>query len=115
MERIIERVNGITLFSTHTAELGLELARAHSPDLIRMDISLPGMDGYEALELLKLDPATSDIPVIAVSANVTASDIERGRQAGFIDYIAKPLQVDQVLDHVNSTCNEKVNWIDGSF
>ena len=107
MELIVDRIDGVTLLSAHTAELGLEMALTHSPDLIFMDISLPGMDGFEAVELLKSDPATKGIPVVAVSAKVTTSDIERGRQAGFMDYISKPLQVDQMLDLVNGIINSE--------
>ena len=107
MERIVSRIPGLELLSAHTAELGLELALAHSPNLIFMDIGLPGMDGFEAVELLKSDPATTKIPVIAVSASVTNSDIERGRQVGFTDYISKPLQVDQILDRINGVLDRK--------
>lgn len=109
MELIIDRIDGVTLLSAHTAELGLEMALTHTPDLIFMDISLPGMDGFEAVELLKSDPATKGIPVVAVSAKVTASDIERGRKAGFMDYISKPLQVDQMLGLVNGIINSKTD------
>ncbi len=105
MERIVERFSGVELLSAHTAELGLELAMALSPDLIFMDISLPGIDGFKALELLKSDPATRKTRVVAVSANATASDIERGRQAGFADYISKPLEVDQILSHIETSLN----------
>jgi len=109
MERIVERIPNLQLLSAHTAELGLELARAHLPDLIFMDIGLPGMNGYEAIEHLKSDPATAHIPVVAVSASVTKSDIDRGREAGFADYVPKPLQIDQILAHVNNALNRKTN------
>ncbi len=82
-------------------ELGIELARAHRPDLILLDINLPGMDGYQVMEVLKADANLGRIPVIAVTANAMPSDVERGMAAGFADYLAKPLDVvrfDQSID-----------------
>ena len=73
------------------AEIGLTLARAEHPDLILMDIQLPGMDGLEATALLKRDAATRDIPVIALTALAMKGDEERIRAAGCDGYIAKPM------------------------
>ena len=74
------------------AEAGLALARAERPDLILMDIQLPGMDGLAATALLKQDPATAAIPVIALTAMAMKSDQERSHVAGCDAYIAKPLR-----------------------
>jgi two-component system cell cycle response regulator DivK len=82
---------GHTVLSATDAEGGLMLARDEQPDLILMDIQLPGMDGLEAAALLKRDPATRVIPVIALTALAMKGDEERIRAAGCDGYIAKPL------------------------
>lgn len=74
------------------AESGLTLARAVHPDLILMDVQLPGMDGLEATALLKRDPLTSAIPVIALTAMAMKVDQKRSQDAGCDEYIAKPLR-----------------------
>ena len=82
---------GHTVLSAADAEAGLALARDERPALILMDIQLPGMDGLEATALLKRDPATRDIPVIALTALAMKGDEERIRAAGCDGYIAKPM------------------------
>ncbi|MDQ3213106.1 MAG: response regulator [Acidobacteriota bacterium] len=82
---------GHTVFSAADAEAGLALARDERPDLILMDIQLPGMDGLEATALLKSDAATCGIPVIALTALAMKGDEERIRAAGCDGYIAKPM------------------------
>jgi two-component system cell cycle response regulator len=82
-------------------ERGVESARAQRPDLVLCDIQLPGMDGYAVVRALKADPATAAIPVVAVSALAMASDIERGRAAGFDGYVAKPIEPQQFLAQVD--------------
>src|SRR5881394_495982 len=79
------------------AETGLTTARAEQPDLILMDIQLPGMDGLQATALLKLDPATRAIPVIALTALAMKGDEERIRAAGCDGYIAKPMRYQEFL------------------
>lgn len=93
MNDIFEDFDACTLSCAHEAALGIELARAEHPALILMDINLPGMDGYAALALLKADPATRAIPVVALSANAMPADVERGLTAGFADYLTKPLDL----------------------
>ncbi len=78
-------------------ELGLQLASSTRPDLVLLDIQLPGIDGYEVLRRLRLDPATRAIPVLALSANALRSDVERGLAAGFAHYLAKPLDMRLLL------------------
>lgn len=84
------------------AESGLATARARAPDLILMDIQLPGMDGLAATTLLKSDPATAAIPVIALTALAMKEDHERSLQAGCAAYIAKPLRYQQLYALIDS-------------
>ena len=88
---------GHTVISAVDAEAGLTLARSERPDLILMDIQLPGMDGLEATALLKKDEATRKIPVIALTALAMKGDEERIRAAGCDAYIAKPMRYLEVL------------------
>lgn len=97
MEMIAGNLRHLTMLSAHNAELGLELAECHLPDLIFMDINLPGMSGLEALQKLRANPLTRHIPVIALTANATRRDIERGVEAGFNQYLTKPIKVDEVI------------------
>ncbi len=89
---LLLRNAGHAVLSATDAESGLALARAERPDLILMDIQLPGMDGLAATALLKQDPVTAAIPVIAVTAMAMASDREKTRAAGCDGYISKPLR-----------------------
>jgi two-component system, cell cycle response regulator DivK len=88
---------GHAVLSAVDAEAGLTLARAEVPDLILMDIQLPGMDGLEATALLKQDEATRAIPVIALTALAMKGDEQRIRAAGCDDYIAKPIRYQDFL------------------
>src|SRR6202171_2191626 len=88
---------GHSVISATSAETGLTLARAQQPDLVLMDIQLPGMDGLEATALLKSDSATRDIPVVALTALAMKGDEERIRAAGCDGYIAKPLGYQEFL------------------
>jgi two-component system cell cycle response regulator DivK len=88
---------GRTVLTASDAETGLTLARSRRPDLILMDIQLPGMDGLEATALLKTDASTRDIPVIALTALAMKGDEERIRAAGCDSYIAKPLAYREFL------------------
>ncbi len=95
--RLVSQVLGrnplLRLITADTAELGLELASAYCPELILLDINLPEMDGYQLLSVLRSLPPLKDTPVIAISANALHRDIERGRAAGFDDYITKPIDI----------------------
>jgi two-component system, cell cycle response regulator DivK len=93
---------GHTVLSATDAEAGLALARAEQPDLILMDIQLPGMDGLEATALLKQDDATRAIPVVALTALAMKGDEERIRAAGCDGYIAKPMNYKEFLATVES-------------
>lgn len=93
---------GHTVFSAADAEAGVALARSERPDLILMDIQLPGMDGLQATALLKRDDATRGIPVIALTALAMKGDKERILAAGCDGYIAKPLRYQEFLEHVRA-------------
>jgi CheY-like chemotaxis protein len=97
MENIFEDVENAELLHTPDAESGIELAIANPPDLILMDISLPGMDGIEATSILKSQPRTRAIPIIGISAAAMTDDIERARKVGFHAYKTKPFQIDEFL------------------
>jgi CheY-like chemotaxis protein len=98
IEQLIARRSDIRLLSAKEGILGIELARVNRPDVILMDINLPGISGIEALEILRADPATAHIPVIALSANARPRDIEKGLQAGFFRYLTKPIKVNEFMD-----------------
>jgi two-component system cell cycle response regulator DivK len=93
---LVERA-GHTVLSAADAEAGMLLARERRPDLILMDIQLPGMDGMEAVRALKADDATRSIPVIALTALAMKGDEERIREAGCDGYIAKPIRYQEFL------------------
>jgi CheY-like chemotaxis protein len=76
---------------------GIEIGRASQPDVILMDINLPDISGVEALRILRSDPATAFIPVVAISANAMPGDIKKGLEAGFFRYITKPIKVDEFM------------------
>ncbi len=97
MRLIFKKLPNYELLSAPNAEQGLDIAREQHPDLILMDLDLPGMDGFEALEKLHTNCETADIPVIAVSAHAMPEHIAKGTKAGFIDYVTKPIQVDQLI------------------
>ena len=80
-------------FSNH----GVALTRAHLPDVILMDINLPGIGGIEAMNILRKDQATKHIPIIALSANAMLRDIERGLEAGFFRYLTKPIKINEFM------------------
>jgi len=101
VERILSRREDIRLLTSAVPSLGLELAQAHHPALILLDINLPEMDGYDVMKCLRENPATRDIPVVAVSANAMPKDLARGKAAGFVDYLTKPLDIEQLLRTVD--------------
>jgi CheY-like chemotaxis protein len=101
VERLIARRSDLRLLSATDGIVGVATARNAQPALILMDINLPGISGFEALALLRADPATEHIPVVAVSANAMPRDIEKGLDAGFFRYLTKPIQVDQFMQTVD--------------
>jgi CheY-like chemotaxis protein len=97
IEGIFARQANIRLLSALAPGLGLELARTHQPALILLDINLPDMDGYAVMQCLRENEATRQIPVLAISANAMPKDIERGKAAGFVAYMTKPIDVAELL------------------
>ncbi len=97
VEAMFECWPNLALVAATDGQLGLDLARRQRPDAILLDIHLPGMDGFAVLAALKADAATRDIPVIALSADAMAADIERGLEAGFHAYLTKPVMIEDLL------------------
>ncbi len=96
MKHVFRMHQDIELIIAENAEAGLEMIQETQPDLVLMDISLPGMSGLEALHILKCNPETASIPVIAVSAAAMPNDIEAGLKAGFLAYLTKPFNVPEL-------------------
>jgi len=99
VEQILARHTGVRVIGAPSARLGLELARAHRPALVLLDIHLPEMDGYELLARLRAEPATASIPVVALTAQAMPADARRAIEAGFDEYLTKPIDV-SVFDAV---------------
>jgi len=93
VEKILGLIDGVTMISARTAELGIELARKERPDIIILDINLPGISGIEALRSLKAFEETKNTPSIAMTASATRKDLEEGLAAGFDTYMTKPIDV----------------------
>jgi PAS domain S-box-containing protein len=117
VEQLTARLPRMRLLSAGNATLGIELARMHQPQVILMDINLPGISGIRALQILRGDPLTRHIPVVAISANAMPHDIRNGMEAGFLRYLTKPIKVaefmdalDVALEHAN-TASGRANTI----
>ncbi len=102
VEAMFQHMPHLKLISAPRGEFGLELARRYKPDIILLDIHLPGIDGYAVLEALKTNPITCDIPVFALSADAMTVDIERGLRAGFVKYLTKPVKMNVLQDAIGS-------------
>lgn len=97
---------GLDVISAMTAEDGIELAKAESPDLILMDISLPGMDGLTATRIIREDAKTSKIPVVAMSSHAMKGDKEKAIEAGCMGYIMKPLDTKEFIKYVEKVISD---------
>jgi CheY-like chemotaxis protein len=102
VEEIVARRADMHLISAVDGNRGVQLACASLPDVILMDINLPGISGVQALKLLHANPATAHIPVIALSANAMPRDIERGLAIGFFRYLTKPIKVKELMDTLDA-------------
>ena len=105
--QLLSRLPNLHMWTAHEPLLGLELAASHRPDLILLDINLPGLDGFEVLKKLKERKSTRNTPVLAISANAMPKDIAKGLEAGFDDYITKPININELLLSVNKHLNSQ--------
>ena len=101
-------VKGYATLEARNAEEGIQLALAHAPDLILMDIQLPGMNGVEALKILRAEAATTKVPVLAVTASVMQQDRRLIMDAGFDAYVGKPINLKEFLDAVRAALDDGV-------
>ena len=101
MEQVFEQ-QVHRLVSAHSAEIGLTMIHEQQPDLVLMDINLPGMSGFEALAVLKQDPATKHIPVIALSADAMPASVQLGLASHFVDYLTKPVDIALLLKSIET-------------
>ncbi|WP_310463187.1 PAS domain S-box protein [Sphaerotilus sp.] len=102
IEQLVARRPDLRLLSARDGQSGVEIARMALPDVILMDINLPGINGIQALKILACEPATAGIPVIALSANAMPRDIEKGLEVGFFGYLTKPIKVDVFMAAVDA-------------
>jgi PAS domain S-box-containing protein len=102
VQKIVAQWPGIALHTATDGKQGLEMARALRPDLILLDINLPGIDGYEVKRLLESHAGTRAIPVIALSANAMPRDMDKGQEAGFAGYLAKPIRIDVLREAIDA-------------
>ncbi|MGZ5579072.1 MAG: ATP-binding protein [Methylobacter sp.] len=107
MKHVFRMHHDIELLIADDAETGLAMIAQIQPDLVLMDISLPGMSGLEALHMLKCNPNTTSIPVIAVSAAAMPSDIESGLKAGFLAYLTKPFDVPELNNLIRKALHKQ--------
>lgn len=103
VEDLIARRPDIAFLSATDGNRGVEIARDSLPDMILMDINLPGISGIQALKILREDTTTAHIPVVALSANAIPRDIKKGLEAGFFRYLTKPIKVDEFMDTLDAT------------
>ncbi|MBW4055129.1 MAG: response regulator, partial [Proteobacteria bacterium] len=124
VEQLIARRPDMHLLGAKDAILGIALARTRLPEVVLMDINLPGLNGIQALKILRDDPVTAHIPVLAISANAMPDDIKKGLEAGFLRYITKPIDVkefmaalDVALEYGDNEPGDKKNGepADGEF
>jgi len=101
LSRRLER-KGYEVVLAMDGQAGVDMAHAASPDVILMDLSLPVMDGWEATRQLKMDPATQNIPVIALTAHAMSDDEVKAREAGCDDYDTKPVNLKRLLEKIEA-------------
>jgi len=109
VEQLISRRPNLRLLSAGDATLGIELARDYLPEVILMDINLPGISGIRAMQILRDDPQTQHIPVVAISANAMPHDIRRGVEAGFFRYLTKPIKVNEFMEALDMALAESLD------
>ena len=102
VEQLIARRPEMRLLTAVNGNIGIELARSHQPEVILMDINLPGISGIQALKILREDPAMAHIPVLAISANAMPEDVKKGMAAGFFRYLTKPINVNEFMKTIDA-------------
>jgi CheY-like chemotaxis protein len=102
VEQLFTRRSDCKLLTAIDGHLGIQLARAYQPEVILMDINLPDISGIGVMEILREDPATAHIPVIALSSNAFPRQIEKGIEAGFFRYLTKPFKIDELMDALDA-------------
>ena len=102
VEQLLARRPDLRLLTAVNAKFGIQLAREHRPEVILMDINLPGISGVQALKILRQDPLTAAIPVLAISANAMLDDIKNCMSAGFYRYLTKPINVVEFMEALNA-------------
>jgi two-component system cell cycle response regulator DivK len=106
VRRVLE-ASGFSVMEAESGAVGIQLAQERTPDLILMDINLPGMDGYEVTARLKKLEALAHIPIVAMTANVMKGDREKTQDAGCDGYIPKPIDVDRLPEQINQFLSPK--------
>jgi len=114
VEQLIARRPDVRLLSAGDGTRGIALARIHQPEVILMDINLPGISGIQALKILREDPATAHIPVLAISANAMPHDIKKGLEAGFFRYLTKPIKVNEFMEALDMALEVAETGLDGA-
>lgn len=113
VEQIIREYPHLRIFSAVDDGLSIALAYADLLDVILIDVNMPGMDGYKTLDILRKNPGTANIPVIALSANITQNEIKQGLEAGFFRYITKPIKINEfklaLLDALIFSAKSRLN------
>ena len=109
IQRLIARRPDMRLLTAQNGNDGINLARVNVPDIILMDINLPGINGIDAMQLLRLDPLTAHIPIVALSANAIPRDIANGLEAGFLRYLTKPIDINQFMTTLNEVLEIAAN------
>ena len=103
--RDVLQATGYSTIEATSGEDAIELARSHEPELVLMDVQLPGIDGVEALARLRDDERTASIPVLALTAQAMSGDRERFLQAGFDGYLSKPVDIAELIQAVQERCD----------
>jgi PAS domain S-box-containing protein len=109
IKQLIARRPDMRLLTAVNGTLGIEIARATQPQMVLMDINLPGISGIEAMKILRADPVTAHIPVVALSANAMPRDIAKALEAGFFRYLTKPIKVNEFMDTLNAALESGEN------
>uniref|UniRef100_UPI0025DD9FA4 response regulator n=1 Tax=Rhodoferax sp. UBA5149 TaxID=1947379 RepID=UPI0025DD9FA4 len=113
VKQLVARRPDMRLLSAGDGARGIALARTHRPEVILMDINLPGISGLQALKILHEDLETAHIPVIALSANAMPRDIERGMEVGFFRYLTKPIKVNEFMEALDEALEFAQAELDG--